>query len=122
MSTKTSQSNQRAAQQYAAFSRRKFLRGLGACIALPAFESLMPMRSLAALAGSASAAGMATTASGAPLRSAFFYFPNGAIPAAWWPNGDEKNFQLSRTMQPLAELRDQIQIRSTRATITSSPA
>ena len=105
MKTNSSHSNQRAAQRRAAFTRRSFLRGLGACIALPAFESLMPMRSLAALAGSASTAGLATTASGAPLRTAFLYFPNGAIPAAWWPDGGEKDFQLARTMQPLAPLR-----------------
>ncbi len=110
MNTKSSQSNHRAAQQRAAFSRRSFLRGLGACIALPAFESLVPMRSLAALAGSASAANLAATVSGAPLRSAFLYFPNGAIPGAWWPDGGEKDFQLARTMQPLAPLRDHIQV------------
>ncbi len=110
MNTNSSHSNQRAAQRRAAFTRRSFLRGLGACIALPAFESLMPMRSLAALAGSASTAGLATTASGAPLRTAFLYFPNGAIPGAWWPDGGEKDFQLARTMQPLAPLRDHIQV------------
>jgi len=99
-----------AAQRRASFNRRRFLRGLGACIALPAFESLLPMRSLAALAGSASAAGLAASASGAPMRSVFLYFPNGAIPAAWWPAGGEKDFQLARTMQPLAPLRDHIQV------------
>ena len=30
------------------FGRRTFLRGLGACVALPAFESLLPARALAA--------------------------------------------------------------------------
>ena len=105
---KPSPSNIRAAQQRGAFTRRNFLRGLGACIALPAFESLLPLRSLAA-AGSASA-NLATTATGAPLRSAFFYFPNGSIPGAWWPGGGEKDFQLARTMQPLAAFREHIQI------------
>jgi hypothetical protein len=109
MNAKSSQNHQ-AAQRRAAFTRRSFLRGLGACIALPAFESLVPMRSFAALAGSASAAGLATTASGAPLRTAFLYFPNGAIPAVWWPNGGEKDFQLARTMQPLAPLREHLQV------------
>jgi hypothetical protein len=110
MNTKFSQSNERAAQQRAAFTRRNFLRGLGACIALPTLESLMPMRSLAAFAGSTAAAKLGVTATGAPLRAAFLYFPNGAIPAAWWPNGGSKDFQLGRTMQPLQGLRDQIQI------------
>ncbi len=97
-------------QKRAAFSRRHFLRGLGACIALPAFESLLPTRSLAALAGADGADKLATTATGAPLRSLFLYFPNGAIPAAWWPDGDESNFQFSPTLKPLEPLRDHLQI------------
>ena len=109
MKTKSSNQSDRAAARHAAFTRRNFLRGLGACVALPAFESLVPMRSLAALAGSSSAP-LATTASGAPLRAAFLYFPNGSIPSAWWPNGGEKDFQLSRTLQPLESVRDQIQV------------
>ena len=31
-----------------AMNRRRFLRGLGACVALPAFESLLPRRAHAA--------------------------------------------------------------------------
>ncbi|HEX2862325.1 MAG TPA: hypothetical protein VHN79_11825, partial [Lacunisphaera sp.] len=62
-------------------SRREFLRGVGACIALPALTSLVPNRLLA----QALASPRATTATGAPLRTAFLTFPNGAIPAAWWP-------------------------------------
>jgi hypothetical protein len=110
MNMKSSQSNDRSARQQAAFSRRSFLRGLGACIALPAFESLMSMRSLAALAGPTSAANLGATATGAPLRAAFFYFPNGAIPSVWWPEGGEKDFRLGRTLQPLEPLRGHIQI------------
>src|SRR5437763_482985 len=48
-------------------SRRHFLRGVGASIALPALASLGTPRLL--LAGEAG--GLATTASGAPLRAAF---------------------------------------------------
>ena len=98
----------RAAQQRVALTRRNFLRGLGACIALPAFESIMPVRSLAAV-GSGSAK-LATTASGAPLRTAFLYFPNGAIQSKWWPKGDSTNFELSRTLEPLASVRQHIQV------------
>ena len=89
-----------ARQRHLSFSRRHFLRGLGACIALPAFESLLPVKLFAA--DSAPARSLATTATGAPLRTAFVYFPNGAIPAAWWPNGEGADFALSRTLQPLA--------------------
>jgi len=85
-----------AAQRFASLSRRHFLRGLGACLALPAFETLRPFGVFAA---DASAAGsLASSPSGAPLRMAFVYFPNGAIPGNWWPTGEGKDFELNRTM------------------------
>ena len=88
------------------FNRRQFLRGLGASVALPAFASLGTGKLFAA----SSTGTLATTASGAPLRTAFLYFPNGAIPSAWWPAEDGPNFQFSRTLQPLAPFRSQIQV------------
>jgi BMFP domain-containing protein YqiC len=99
-----------AAQRHVALTRRSFLRGLGACIALPAFESLLPVRSLAALAGASPTAKLASTASGAPLRTVFLYFPNGAIQSTWWPKGEGSAFELSRTLQPLEPLRQHIQV------------
>jgi hypothetical protein len=89
-------------------NRRGFLRGVGACVALPAFESLIPRGALAASAAS----GVATTASGVPLRAAFMYFPNGAIPRAWWPaqEGRGANLKLGRTLAPLAPHREMIQV------------
>jgi len=90
----------------AAMSRRHFLRGLGACVALPAFSSLIPARALAAATGPS----LATTATGAPLRTAFVFFPNGAIPGRWWPVGGETDFTLSPTLQPLAQIRSQVQV------------
>ncbi len=84
-------------------SRRGFLRGIGACLALPAFESLNP---LGLLASSAEAAKTA-----APVRMAFLYVPNGTIPSAWWPEGEGgRDFALPRTLQPLEKLRHQIQL------------
>jgi hypothetical protein len=97
----------RATTRQAGFSRRNFLRGVGACVALPAFESLTPLRALAA---EAAAGGVATTATGAPLRAAFMFFPNGAIPRAWWPEKDGADFEFSRTLAPLAPHRESIQI------------
>ena len=97
-----------AAQRYASLSRRHFLRGLGACLALPAFETLRPFGGLTA---DATAAGqLATTATGAPLRMGFVYFPNGAIPSNWWPTGEGKDFELNRTMQPLQNVKERLQI------------
>ena len=88
-------------------SRRRFLRGLGACVALPAFASLAPSRLLAA--GATAGAGLATTPTGAPLRAAFIFFPNGAIPSAWWPKADAAPYQ-SRTLQPLEPVKDFVQV------------
>jgi Protein of unknown function (DUF1552) len=96
------------AQSCDGFSRRHFLRGLGASVALPAFASLGAPRLLASDAAGA----FATTATDAPLRAAFVYFPNGAIPAAWWPSGEGTDFQLKKTLQPLEPNRGFVQILS----------
>jgi hypothetical protein len=98
-----------AAERRASLSRRRFLRGVGACLALPAFESLR-LSALAAPAARGAAVPLAETATGAPLRTAFVYFPNGAIPATWWPEGGEKDFTLSRTLKPLEKVRHQLQV------------
>jgi hypothetical protein len=84
-------------------TRRHFLRSLGSTIALPALTSL---RSAAAAAGP----GLAATATGTPLRTAFFFIPNGTIPSYWWPKETGKDFAFSPTLKPLEELRQHIQI------------
>ena len=97
-----------AAQRQLSLNRRRFLRGLGACMALPALESLVAPRlfgSEAKVLGD-----LARTSTGAPLRTAFVYFPNGAIQDSWWPEGEGKDFELKRTMQPLAKLKEKIQV------------
>jgi hypothetical protein len=98
-------SNPSRAARRLALSRRNFLRGVGACVALPAFESFAPLARAAAAAPA-----LATTATGAPLRTAFLFFPNGAIPRAWWPKAPGRDFELSRTLTPLAPHRDMIQV------------
>ncbi len=99
--------NAQAADHRASVTRRHFLKGLGVCMALPAFES---MSSLNALAGPAVRPGV--TGTGAPLRTAFVYFPNGAIPKAWWPEGEGTDYALSRTLQPLEKMRKHVQVLS----------
>ena len=88
-------------------NRRHFLRGLGAAIALPSFTSFGPSRLLAA---DGAASGLATTATGTPLRAAFVYFPNGAIPASWWPTTEGADFEFKKTLKPLEPHKDVIQI------------
>ncbi len=93
------------AQRHASLGRRRFLMGMGACMALPAFESLRPASRVLA-----DAAPLARTASGAPLRMAYVYFPNGAHQSNWWPTGQEAEFQLAKTMLPLEKIKNQIQV------------
>ncbi|HEV7608449.1 MAG TPA: DUF1552 domain-containing protein [Steroidobacteraceae bacterium] len=84
-------------ERHDGFSRRRFFRGLGACIALPGFASF---------AGAASQG----KSNKAPTRMAFVYVPNGMIPAAWWPEAVGRDFALSRTLQPLEKVRNQLQV------------
>ena len=107
MKQKTNSQESQEAQRFASLNRRQFLRGLGACIALPALQSFAPVHLLAA---ESSVARLASTASGAPLRTAFVYFPNGAIPHAWWPSGEGKEFKFNRTLQPLEAARSNVQV------------
>lgn len=95
------------AERHASLNRRNFLRGIGACLALPTLESVRPLSLVAATTG---AAQLATTASGAPLRMAYVYFPNGAIQPNWWPKGEGADFEFAKTMLPLEKLRHQIQV------------
>ena len=96
-----------ALERRAGLSRRHFLRGVGACLALPALESLFPWKLTAA---NVAGGGPATTAAGAPLRTAFIFFPNGAIQPAWWPGGEGAGFKFNSTLQPLEDCRDQIRV------------
>ena len=106
-----------AAERRASLSRRHFLRGLGACLALPAFESLHPLGLLAAPASAAGGVGKS-----APVRMAFLYVPNGTIPSTWWPAGDGgKDFELPHTLQPLEKVRRQLQIISGLDDLNANP-
>lgn len=87
-------------------SRRGFLRGVGACLALPTLESL---GSTARAAGVA-AAPMATTASGMPMRMAFVAFANGSNYERWLPSGSGRDYRLNETFAPMQELKDKFQI------------
>src|SRR5438132_12081976 len=107
MSTRIDRDERRASHRGGGVSRRHFLRGVGAAIALPAFQSLRPFGLLAADAPAA--LNLAATATAAPLRSAFMFFPNGAITSAWWPAGEGQEFELGRTLQPLEPVKDFVQ-------------
>ena len=69
--------------------RRTFLRGMGATVALPLLDAMIPARTLLAF----------NTARAVP-RLAFVYFPHGAIMDEWTAAG--------RILQPLAPFHDRL--------------
>ena len=74
-------------------SRRTLLRGAGAAIGLPWLEAMAPA---------------ATVKQVNPVRMAAMYVPNGMLPAGWDVQGEGKNFELSPTLTPLQDLKDQL--------------
>lgn len=86
-------------------NRRQFLRGAGAAVTLPLFESF-----LSAKASAGKISQPATTATGMPIRTGFFYHPNGVNLKTWHPTGEGKKFQLGKTHEPLAAFKEKLQI------------
>ena len=80
--------------------RRTFLRGMGATLALPLLDAMIP--SMAALAD--------TPASPARLRRlGFVYMPMGCDISRWTPTGETLD-ELSPSLSPLAPVRDKVSI------------
>lgn len=78
-------------------SRRTMLRGAGATLALPWLEAMLPRRAAA------------NSVSGKPpVRMAVLYMPNGVNPHLWTPAGEGRDFELSPTLKPLADLKDDV--------------
>lgn len=75
-------------------SRRTTLKGLGTAIALPMLEAMLPRTSAAA------------ERAAKPLRMAFFYVPNGKHMPDWLPSTEGAGYELPKTLQPLAALKD----------------
>ena len=81
--------------------RRTVLRGLGATLALPFLDAMVPAWSRAARAAAA------------PVhRFQTFYVPNGMAMEYWTPKGEGRAFELSPILEPLAPFRDQMLVLS----------
>jgi hypothetical protein len=80
-----------------AIPRRMFLRGLGATIALPLLDGMVP--AMAAVGDSISKA---------PNRLSIVYAPTGIIMDQWTPAEEGTAFQLKPILQPLVPYRDRI--------------
>ena len=78
-------------------SRRTMLRGLGATLALPLLDSMVP--ALTALSNTAAA----------PVRRlGVFYVPNGMSMPYWFPKAEGPLAELPPTLRSLAELKDRV--------------
>src|SRR5713101_6592633 len=82
-----------------ALPRRTFLRGLGATVALPLLDSMVPALSA-----------LARTAGNPVQRLGFLYVSNGITMDHWHPKGEGRNFELSPVLSPLKPFKDQMVI------------
>ena len=78
-------------------ARRTVLRGIGATLALPFLECMVPT----ALARAKSPASF-------PRRLAAVYVPNGIVMENWTPASEGSGFALSPILQPLAPFQDRL--------------
>ncbi|HXE13398.1 MAG TPA: DUF1552 domain-containing protein [Bryobacteraceae bacterium] len=83
-------------------SRRSILRGVGAAVALPVLDAMVP-----AFATAKSVAGSVS-----PARMVYVYVPNGIDMRNWTPAGLGENFALTKTLQPLAAVKEDVLVLS----------
>jgi Protein of unknown function (DUF1552) len=75
--------------------RRTVLKGMGAVVALPFLEAMLPATTLSAAAK--------------PVRRfQAFYTPNGMAMEYWSPKAEGANFEITPILEPLAPYRDQM--------------
>ena len=82
-----------------ALPRRAFLRGMGATLALPLLDAMVP-----------SLTPLAQTAARPVTRLGFVYVPNGIQLMNWWPTGVGTAFELSPILRPLEPFRDHLTV------------
>ena len=75
--------------------RRTFLRGMGASIALPLLDAMVPAMA---------------AAPGPITRYSFLHVPHGASPGHWNPTGAGKKWELSPVLQALAPFKDRLTV------------
>jgi uncharacterized protein DUF1552 len=79
--------------------RRTFLRGMGATVALPLLDAMIPAHTA-----------WSTTKAKPSLRFAACYVPHGSIMARWDPTGDGSDFEFSPILKPLEPFRDRLTV------------
>jgi hypothetical protein len=79
--------------------RRTFLRGMGATLALPLVDAMIPAGTV-----------FAKTAAKPVSRVGFVYIPHGAIMDQWTPATEGAGFEFSRILKPLEDYRDRLDV------------
>ena len=79
--------------------RRTVLRGLGAAVALPLLDAMVP-----------AASALARTAAAPTRRFGVVYVPNGIAMEYWTPAEEGRGFGLTPILQPLAAFKDQMTV------------
>jgi len=82
-----------------AISRRRILQGIGAGVALPLLDSMIP-----------SSTALAQTAAIPPKRFGAVFVPHGERPGFWTPDKVGADFEMSPILEPLASYRDQLTV------------
>jgi len=82
-----------------ALPRRTFLRGVGATLALPLLDSMVPARTL-----------LAQTAAKPVSRLGFVYVPHGAIMDKWTPATEGAGFEFTPILKPLEAHRNYVNV------------
>ena len=84
-----------------ALPRRTVLRGLGATVALPLLDGMVPALSA-----------LGRTAARPAVRFGAVYVPNGMVMQNWTPAATGAGFELTPTLTPLAPFRDRLLVLS----------
>jgi len=79
--------------------RRTFLRGVGATLALPLLDAMVPARTL-----------LAKTAGSPASRLGFVYLPHGANMDKWTPAAEGTGFEFSPILKPLEPFRRHLDV------------
>ena len=89
-----------------AIPRRTLLRGLGATLALPLLDAMVPALKATRL-----------TAAKPAIRLGFVYTPNGIIQRGWLPSTQGAGFKFPATMAPLEPFREKLLVLSNLAQV-----
>src|SRR3569833_641530 len=92
-------------------SRRTLLRGVGASVALPLQDAMLPGGLAEAASVVPAAAARTGVAAAVPTRMAYVFIPNGVNVSEWFPaKGADSSgpLEITPTLEPLKSVKQQI--------------